>query len=80
MSKVSRPKAGKTITSFGQSKRFEKGSAVVTPQSSVGPGAYDVGFKFGKQTRVKKVISVKEEDRCPSIITPNVKVPGPGSY
>lgn len=52
----------------------------MTAHSNLGPGAYNVGFKFGKQTRNKKAISVKEEARCPSIITPNVKVPGPGSY
>jgi len=47
---------------------------------AVGPGAYNVGFKFGKQTRAKKAISVREEPRCPSLITPSAKIPGPGSY
>ena len=77
---MSRPKAGKTATSFGHSKRFEKGSAAVTAHAAVGPGSYNVGFKFGKQTRAKKAPKVKEEGRCPSIINPNSKIPGPGSY
>lgn len=79
ISKVSRPKAGKTATSFGGSKRFEKGSATIGP-GVVGPGSYNVGFKFGKETKAKKEAKVKAEARCPSLINDNIKVPGPGSY
>ena len=80
ISKVSKRKAGKTTTSFGNSKRFDNGSAAVTAHAIVGPGTYNVGFKFGKQSKSKKAASIKEEGRCPSIINKNVKVPGPGSY
>lgn len=55
ISKVSRPKAGKTTTSFGNSKRFEKGAATVAPPVNIGPGSYDVGFKFGKKTKAKTI-------------------------
>lgn len=39
-----------------------------------------MGFKFGKESKAKRAIRVKEEARCPSIINKNVKIPGPGSY
>ena len=53
ISQVSRPKAGKTATSFGSSKRFtgEKKSSM-EGQRPVGPGSYNVGFQFGKKTKV----------------------------
>lgn len=56
ISKVSKPKAGKTATSFGNSKRFEANSVTVAPSAGIGPGSYNVGFKFGKQTKAKKVV------------------------
>ena len=81
ISKVSRQKTGKTTSSFGQSRRFEKATAAIAAhQTAVGLGSYNVGFKFGKQTRAKKAPKVKEEGRCPSIINSNSKIPGPGSY
>ena len=83
ISQVSRPKAGKTTTSFGSSQRFsgeKKSNAVKGP---VGPGSYNVGFQFGKKAKKmgKNPPQPKEgELRCPSIITNNAKIPGPGSY
>lgn len=48
---------------------------------SLGPGSYDIGFKFGRKTRANKKIKVKTDElRCPSLINNNAKIPGPGSY
>lgn len=86
ISQVSRPKAGKTATSFGSSQRFTGAAAKKTStgtQGPVGPGSYNVGFQFGKKAKLmgKKPPGPKDgEIRCPSIINKNVKVPGPGSY
>ena len=69
ISDVRKFKAGKTTTSFGQSTRFDKkANKKKEDNGTVGPGAYNVGFQFGrkvKQPRKKHV--VKEENRCPSI-------------
>lgn len=60
ISKVSRPKAGKTATSFGGSKRFEAAAEPPAP-GNIGPGSYDVnGFNFGKKIREKRVNRGKE--------------------
>lgn len=79
ISQVSRPKAGKTATSFGSSKRFT-GESKPAPPPALGPGSYNVGFQFGKKTKAAKQQKVKDELRCPSLINNNVKIPGPGSY
>ena len=47
---------------------------------TIGPGSYDVSFKFGKVTKARKVAKGKEETRCPSLVNPNAKQPGPGAY
>ena len=83
ISQVSRPKAGKTATSFGSSSRFTGGKKPSTDGRPVGPGSYNVGFQFGKKAKVmgKNAPGPKDtEIRCPSIINRNVKVPGPGAY
>lgn len=52
----------------------------MAPNVGLGPGSYNVGFKFGKQTKAKKIVEKPEEMRCPSIINQNANIPGPGSY
>lgn len=53
---------------------------MVKPKN-VGPGSYNVGFNFGKKIKHNKQIKPKADElRCPSIINPNVVIPGPGSY
>lgn len=48
---------------------------------NLGPGSYDIGFKFGKESKRKRSIKVKEEDRCPSLYNKNnLELPGPGAY
>jgi hypothetical protein len=50
-----------------------------SPPINIGPGSYNVGFNFGKKVKEQR-IRVKEEPRCPSLITPNAVIPGPGAY
>jgi hypothetical protein len=33
----------------------------VTAHAAIGPGSYNVGFKFGKKATAKKVVVPKEE-------------------